>query len=63
MKQLDKRYSTKYGMSMLENLGIIKKSGIRHFVKLEKQRRACAKCGEIICVHDAGCVHCGAAWR
>ncbi len=63
MKQIDKRYSTKYGMSMLENLDIIEKSGIRYFIKQEKKKRACSQCGEILCVHDASCMHCGTAWR
>ena len=63
MKQIDKRYRTRYGMSMLENLEIIEMHGIRYFVRLEKKRRACAKCGEILCVHDAYCVYCGTVWR
>ena len=61
MKALDKRYRTKYRMSMIENLGNIEKDGIRQFVRSEKTRWACAKCGGVICVHGSYCFICGAA--
>jgi len=38
IKHLDKRYRTKYNMSMIENLKNIKKFGLREFVKNEKIR-------------------------
>lgn len=49
MKQLDKRYRTKYEMSMIENLEYIKKHGIRKFVKHEQNRWV--KGDKIYCVH------------
>jgi len=55
LAHLDKRYRTKYGMSMVENLGNIEKSGIRKFVKAEKIRWACKNCGGTICVHTGRC--------
>jgi hypothetical protein len=58
VKQLDKRYRTKYNMSMIENLGNIKNFGIRKFLKNEKQRWACSKCGGTICVHKGYCLSC-----
>ncbi|MFA5801027.1 MAG: hypothetical protein WC911_00980 [Thermoleophilia bacterium] len=42
---LDKRYRTKYGMSMIENLEIIRQVGVRDIFRREKQRWACPKCG------------------
>lgn len=60
MKQLDKRYRTRYGMSMIENLNTIKSQGIRKFVASEKQKWTCEKCGNIICVHRPNCPVCGA---
>ena len=59
LKHLDKRYRTKYSMSMIENLNNIKKSGIRRFVRSEKERWACAECGRTICVHKGCCHRCG----
>jgi hypothetical protein len=58
MKSLDKRYRTKYDMSMLENLGYIKKNGIRKLVKKEEKRWRCPKCGGVICVHRKKCSSC-----
>lgn len=59
MKNLDKRYKAKYGMSMIENLEAIKNKGIKKFVELEKQKLACLNCGNIICVHKENCLICG----
>ena len=58
MKQLDKRYSKKYGMSMIENLEYIKEYGISKFVKNEKQRWTCQHCGGLISVHRENCLYC-----
>ena len=57
LKDLDKRYRTKYGMSMLENLEYIKINGIETFVENESKRWKCKNCGEIVCVHR-GCLNC-----
>jgi hypothetical protein len=59
IKHIDKRYRTKYGMSMIENLDNIKKYGIRVFVKSENTRWACPHCGGVICVHKGYCLDCG----
>ncbi len=59
LKNLDKRYRTKYGMSMIENLENIEQSGIRAFIKNEKERWRCSVCGGIICVHRGSCSVCG----
>jgi len=44
LKHLDKRYRTKYNMSMIENLENIKELGIRKFVRNERVRWTCPKC-------------------
>ena len=49
LKQLDKRYRTKYEMSMIENLEYIRDHGIRKFVKHEEKRWT--KGDKIYCVH------------
>ena len=58
LKNLDKRYRTKYHMSMIENLNDIKLFGIRKFVNNENTKRACQTCGGMICVHNGLCVNC-----
>lgn len=59
MKQLDKRYRTKYNMSMLENLQYINEHGIDKFVKKERIRWKCEACGAVINVHRKVCSECG----
>ncbi len=59
LKQLDKRYRTKYGMSMIANLENIKESGIRSFIRDEKEKWRCSECGGLICVHRTSCIYCG----
>lgn len=63
LKHLDKRYRTKYGMSMLENLENIKKLGVRQFITNQKERWACVQCGTILCVHKPQCLSCERQWR
>lgn len=60
LKDLDKRYRTKYGMSMIDNLNSIKEIGIRRFVKNESARWTCPECGNLLCVHRTNCIYCGA---
>jgi len=50
LKNLDKRYRTKYQMSMIENLEFIEDVGIRKFIKHEKERWI--KGDNIFCVHN-----------
>jgi hypothetical protein len=45
LKTLDKRYSTKYGMSMFENLAYIKENGLENFLKSEEKKWTCPNCG------------------
>jgi hypothetical protein len=62
LRHLDKRYRTKYGMSMVENLRRIQSLGLQAFVALENERWKCPECGGQICVHRPACVHCGHVW-
>lgn len=59
LKHLDKRYRTKYNVSMIENLFNIKKLGIQKFLKYEKEKWKCAECSGVICVHKKLCCNCG----
>ena len=63
LKHLDKRYRTKYTMSMIENLENIKEHGIRKFVKNETVRWSCSECSGTICVHNRKCYTCNAIIR
>jgi len=63
LRHLDKRYRTKYGMSMIENLRAIAGEGLRAFVDSEKVKWSCPRCGATICVHNESCLVCGRMWR
>ena len=58
LNHLDKRYRTKYEMSMIENLKLIQTNGIKQFMKKEEERWRCPGCGGIICVHNRTCYTC-----
>jgi hypothetical protein len=58
MKQLDKRYRTKYRTSFIENLLMIKENGISDFLDFESKRRTCPNCGSTLCVHRSFCLNC-----
>lgn len=58
LKALDKRYRTKYHMSMIENLNNIRDKGIEAFLKKEAEKWKCAKCGWTICCHNGLCLNC-----
>ncbi len=58
LKNLDKRYSTKYGMSMIENLSYIKKQGLEEFLTIEEEKWKCKVCGAGLSVHRDFCLNC-----
>jgi hypothetical protein len=58
LKALDKRYRTKYHMSMLENLNYIKEHGMEMFLEKEEEKWRCPECGGMICCHNGLCLNC-----
>ncbi len=58
LKALDKRYRTKYHMSMIENLNSIKENGVLGFLKTEEVKWHCSECGGTICCHNGLCLNC-----
>jgi hypothetical protein len=60
LAHLDKRYRERYGMSMVENLKLIKEKGMDGFLKDQDEKYCCPNCGTgVICVHDNKCFSCG----
>lgn len=59
IKHIDKRYKTRYNMSMIENLNAIKDNGIDEFKKGENEKWKCKGCGGVINVHKGICNVCG----
>jgi hypothetical protein len=58
LKQIDKRYRTKYQTSFVQNLLIIKETGMANFLAFESERRTCPDCGSVLSVHRKHCLAC-----
>jgi len=58
LKSLDKRYSTKYHMSMIENQIFIRDNGIERFLEKEAAKWRCPSCEGDICCHNGLCMSC-----
>jgi hypothetical protein len=63
LRHLERRYTSNYGVSVLNNLMEIQEKGISSFVKSENKKWICSKCGEVICMHKGQCISCGQTWR
>lgn len=58
LKTIDKRYRSRYRMSMIENLNFIKQNGIEKFLKSQEETWKCPNCGELISCHNGLCFNC-----
>ncbi len=58
LNDLDKRYRTKYHMSMIENLNAIKENGMQAFLLSQEEKWRCPTCGGTICCHNGLCFDC-----
>lgn len=59
MKQLDKRYRTRYSVSLVQNLQTIQTVGLSKFNEMETEKWTCTSCGSLLCVHRNKCLNCG----
>jgi hypothetical protein len=59
LDRLDKRYRERYGMSMVENLKMLKAKGMDEFLASQTEKHCCPSCGDVVCVHDGKCYSCG----
>ena len=58
IKRLEKSYNTRYHASLLENSKAVKTRGMSVFLKEQREKYTCPKCGGIISIHDAECSEC-----
>lgn len=58
LKQLDKRYKTRYYPVIIDNLNAIKSEGMVAFLQKEEIKWRCPNCGGTICVHRSFCLVC-----
>jgi len=58
LKVLDKRYRTKFHMSMIDNLNFIQENGLAAFLAKEERKWSCPECSGTICCHNGLCLSC-----
>jgi ribosomal protein S27AE len=58
LKDLDKRYRTKYNTFVINDLSMIRDKGIAQYLIFEATRRTCPKCGSILSLHRTNCLSC-----
>ena len=58
LKQLDKRYRTRYHTSLIQNLVTIKETGMEPFLSNEVRKWSCPNCGSNLSVHRDSCLKC-----
>jgi hypothetical protein len=58
LKAIDARYSSRYRMSMVENLHFINVQGMEKFLKMQQEKWKCPTCGGLICCHNGLCFNC-----
>ncbi len=63
LRHLDRRYRTKYGVSVVANLESIKSIGVKNFVLEEADKWSCPECGSRLCMHKPECGNCGFTWQ
>jgi hypothetical protein len=54
----DERYKKNFNASLIENLYEIKSAGLDQFIKDQKEKYKCPKCGDVICIHNGKCYKC-----
>lgn len=59
LKDLDKRYRTKYNTCVIHDLSMIRDKGIAEYLIFEGRRRTCPMCGSILSLHRKNCLSCG----
>ena len=58
INHLEKRYTTRYSVSVKENMAFIQTSGIEEFLAKEKKKWTCSICGGTISMHKGHCTNC-----
>lgn len=58
LSTIDKRYRTRYRMSMIENLNFIKENATEKFLEEQQKTWKCKTCGELLSCHNGLCFEC-----
>ncbi len=60
IKRLEKSYTTRYQVSLIDNSKKVKETGLTAFMKIDRVRWTCPDCQGIISQHDQVCSKCKA---
>lgn len=58
LERIDSRYRKNYHMSLIENLKSIESHGVTEFLKDQRAKWMCQRCGGVICCHNGICFTC-----
>ena len=58
IQHIDKRYRTRYSLSLIRNLDEIREFGLDRFMENERIRWTCSHCGGPVCIHTGKCCQC-----
>jgi hypothetical protein len=58
IETLDRRYRTRYNVSLISNLTEIENMGVSNWLRKEEAKWKCTSCGGTISVHDKKCYDC-----
>jgi len=58
IKNLERTYSKRYGVSLIENGRMARARGLEQFMQQERGRWSCSECEGIVCMHDGQCSDC-----
>ncbi len=58
LETIDRRYRSRYRMSMIENLRVIEAQGVKKFLAQQSKKWRCTRCGGTISCHNGLCFVC-----
>ncbi|MEG0452412.1 MAG: DUF3795 domain-containing protein [Coprobacillus sp.] len=58
IRNLEKSYNKRYQASLMKNSEVAKNQGLEIFMRQQKVKYTCSKCGGIISIHDRECSEC-----
>ena len=59
IKVADRKYKEKYGVSLIKNNMLVKKTGADSFYEIQRKEYKCSECDGVFDVHNKCCSECG----
>ncbi len=58
LERVERRYRERYATSLVANLKLLKKVGMKEFLEAQENRFKCPDCGDVVSVHCGQCFTC-----